>query len=122
MSSKPRKVRKRMYEAPHHVKSSQLRAPLIKELREKYGVRSVRVRKGDVVKVMRGAYKGVEGKIINVDVESGRVSIEGITREKIGGGTVPVMIHASKVMVTNLNLDDKWRRMKLEKTAPKVSE
>ncbi|MEM2210689.1 MAG: 50S ribosomal protein L24 [Nitrososphaerales archaeon] len=122
MSSKPRKVRKKMYEAPHHIKSSQLRSPLIKELREKYGVRSVRVRKGDIVKVMRGAYKGVEGKIISVDVKSGRVSIEGITREKIGGGTVPVMIHASKVMVTNLNLDDKWRRMKLEKTAPKVSE
>ncbi|MCS7116626.1 MAG: 50S ribosomal protein L24 [Nitrososphaerales archaeon] len=122
MSSKPRKVRKRLYEAPHHIKSSQVCAPLSKELREKYGVKSLRVRKGDMVKVMRGTYKGVEGKVTEVDVESGRVAIEGITREKVGGGTVPVMIHASKVMITSINLDDKWRRMKLEKSAPKVSE
>lgn len=74
----------------------------------------MRVRKGDTVKVMKGEYKGVEGKVTGLDLESGRVIIEGVTREKIAGGTVPVKIHASKVIVVGLNLDDKWRKEKLE--------
>lgn len=112
---RPSKVRKRMYEAPNHVKSSMVGAALSSELREKYGVRSVRVRKDDSVKVLRGEYKGVEGKVTKVFTESGRINIEGVTREKIAGGTVPIKIHASKVMVASLNLDDRRRKKKLEK-------
>jgi large subunit ribosomal protein L24 len=91
-----------------------LRAHLAKELRTKYSTRSVRVRKGDTVKVLRGEYSGVEAKVTTVDPRSGRLSIEGVTREKIAGGTAPIRIHASKVFVTALNLDDPWRKKTLE--------
>lgn len=91
-----------------------LRARLVDELRTKYARRTVRVRKGDTVKVLRGEYSGVEAKVTAVEAPSGRVSIEGVTREKIAGGTVPIQIHASKVMVTALNLDDRWRKNALE--------
>jgi large subunit ribosomal protein L24 len=91
-----------------------LHASLVGELRSKYTKRSVRVRKGDTVKVLRGEYSGVEAKVTAVHPRSGRLSVEGVTREKIAGGTVPIQIHASKVMITALNLDDPWRKKALE--------
>lgn len=109
----PGKVRKQVQNAPKHVRSSLIGATLSHELREKYGIRSIRVRKDDSVKVLRGEYAGVEGKVTKIFTGSGRITIEGVTREKIAGGTVPVKIHSSNVMVTNLNLGDEWRKKKL---------
>jgi len=92
-------------------------ATLSHELREKYGIRSIRVRKGDSVKVLRGEYAGVEGKVTRVFTREGRVTVEGVTHEKIAGGTVPVKIHASKVMVMKLDLSDEWRKKRLERVS-----
>lgn len=114
MSTKPGKTRKSFHTAALHVVSKRLSASLSSELASKYNRQSVRLRKGDSVKVLRGEYKGVEGKVTAVEVESGRVMVEGVTREKIAGGTVPIKIHASKVFATALNLDDKWRKTRLE--------
>ena len=114
MSSKPRKMRKRMFNLPPHKRSKLLSAHLAESLREKYGVRSLRIRKGDTVRIMRGEYKGIEGKVTAVYPESQRIAVEGVTREKASGDTVPIKIHASKVMITNLNLDDPFRRGKLK--------
>ena len=33
------------------------------------------------------------------------------------GTTIPVPIHPSKVMITRLNLDDKWRKKALDRKA-----
>lgn len=115
--TRPGKSRKMAHEAPNHRKSDAVRATLSPELRERVGSRSVRVRKNDSVRVLRGEFKGVEGKVTKVLTDVSRITIEGVTREKIAGGTVPVKIHVSNVMVNNLNLDDKWRRQVLEKTS-----
>lgn len=117
MSAKPSKVRKQFYMAPLQARSARIRAPLSQELKTKYRINAVRVREGDSAKVTRGEYEGVEGKVTAVYTDTGRVAVEGITREKIKGGTVPVRIHASKVMITGLNLDDKLRKQKLEALA-----
>ena len=100
---------------PHHKRGKMLSAHLSDELRAKYGTRSLPIRKGDTVKIMRGEYAGVEGKVVAVYREIGRIAVEGVTREKIAGGTAPVKIHASKVMITALNLEDKWRQKILER-------
>jgi len=78
------------------------------------------LRKGDTVRVMRGDRKGVEGKVSKVDLKKYRVSVEGVTREKVDGTAIPVLIHPSKVMIINLNLDDKWRRDLLDRKKPKT--
>ncbi len=109
------KMRKLVHCPPNNRLSSKIRATIAHEQREKYGIRSVRIRRDDRVRVLRGEYKGVEGKITKIYTESGRINIEGVTREKISGGSIPIKIHASNVMVTSLNLDDQWRRKKLEK-------
>jgi large subunit ribosomal protein L24 len=83
-------------------------------LKKDFGKKSISIVKGDTVKIMRGEYKGVEGKIEKLDTNRGRLSIEGVKREKIKGGNVKVQIHASNVQITSLNLDDKMRKSKLE--------
>ncbi len=91
-------------------------AALSKELRGKHGHRTVRPVKGDGVRIVRGGFKGIEGKITGVDSELGKLFIEGVTREKQAGGkTSPFPIDASKVVITSLNLDDKLRKQRLEK-------
>jgi len=91
-------------------------AALSEDLREKHGRTSVRPIKGDGVKIVRGGFKGIEGKVTGVDTRLGKLFIEGVNREKIAGGkTSPVPIDSSKVVVTSLNLEDKLRKNRLEK-------
>src|SRR6266849_8837939 len=89
---------------------------LSEELRDKHGRTAVRPVKGDGVRIVRGGFKGIEGKITGVDTKRGKLFIEGVTREKAAGGkTSPVPIDASKVVITNLNLEDKIRKQRLER-------
>jgi len=95
-------------------KSNNICSNLSSNLKKDYNKKSVRLVKGDTVKIMRGEYKGVEGKVEKLHTQKGRLSIEGVQREKIKGGNVKVQIHASNVQVTSLHLDDKKRKSKLE--------
>jgi len=85
-------------------------APLSSDLKKSHGINTLPVRRGDTVKIMRGEREGFEGKVAGVDRTKYRISIEGVTRERVDGTAVPVPIHPSKVMITSLNLDDKWRK------------
>jgi large subunit ribosomal protein L24 len=114
-SSQPRKVRGAVRVRSKGANSSALSSTLSRDLKEKHSTNHLGLRKGDTVKIMRGDFKGIEGKVLKTFTRTGRITIEGVTREKLKGGSVPVKIHASKVMLTNLNLDDKVRRKKLEK-------
>lgn len=91
-----------------------LASPLSPELQAKYNLRSFPVRKGDTVRILRGNYIGVEGKITRVDTRGYRVYIEGVTTEKTDGTTVQVPVNPSKITLAKLNLDDKWRKKALE--------
>lgn len=86
-----------------------LTAPLSDDLVERYKVKSFAVRKGDSVKIVRGDFAGIEGKVTEVDRGTNRLFIEGVTREKVSGKQTKVSVDSSKVLITNLNLDDKWR-------------
>ena len=108
-SSKPSKQRKRMFRSPLHRRRRMLAANLSDELRQKYGVRGISLREGDSVRIMRGDFEGLEGKIEKVEYETGRIFVEGMTREKTAGVASKLPVHASKVRITNLNLSDKWR-------------
>jgi large subunit ribosomal protein L24 len=119
----PRKQRKRLFQAPLHIRYKQFSAPLSPELKASHNTRSVPVRVGDTVKIVRGDRKGFEGKVTQVDRQKYKIFIEGITREKVDGSTLHIPIHPSKVMITNLNIDDKWRKQALErKTKERLEE
>jgi large subunit ribosomal protein L24 len=100
---------------PKHSKERTLRSSLSGELKEKYGRRNVRVVAGDTIKVMRGEYSGIEGKVEKVNTKRGSLAIEGIQREKIRGGNVKVQINTSNVIITNLHLDDEYRQTSLRR-------
>src|ERR671933_1462748 len=95
---------------PKHVRDKNICSTLTDDLREQYTRRSIRVIKGDTVRVMRGEYAGIEGKVEKVNTSRGTLSIEGVQREKVRGGNVKVQIHSSNVIVSGLNLDDKYRQ------------
>ncbi len=117
---KPTKMRNKMiYLATYQTRSKQLGSALSKDLHKKYGKRSIRVVEGDSVKIVRGEYKGVDGKISKVSTQKSTVSIEGIKKEKTKGDKFDVYIHTSNLLVTSLNSEDKWRMAKIEGKDPK---
>ena len=113
-SIQPRKQRKEMFNAPLHKKRKNMASHLEENLLLKYDKRAVPVIKGDTVKVMRGSFKGHEDKIARVNVKKRQLEIEGITMSKADGNKIAKPIHPSNVVITKLNLTDKWRRLKLE--------
>lgn len=114
-SKQPRKQRKFIYNAEHHLRRKMVSAHLSKELRDKYQRRSFPVRKGDEVQIMRGKFKGKKGKVVKVDYKKYRIYIEGITIKKADGTERLFPIHPSNTMIINLDLSDKKRVEALEK-------
>ena len=111
----PGKQRKRLFNAPAHLRHKLMSAPLSHELTVSKGAKTLPVRKGDTILIKRGDNKGFEGKVSRVDLKAFRIYIEGLTREKVDGTNIFIPIHPSKVEIRNLNLDDKWRKNILER-------
>jgi len=115
VTKSPRKQRKMLYNMPKHEKHKLMTARLSNELIEKYGVRSMPVRKGDKVVVERGDYVGHEGEIISVNRKAVKICVEGATIEKTDGTEKTYPIHPSNVVITKLDLSDEMRKKSLEK-------
>jgi large subunit ribosomal protein L24 len=114
-SKKPRKQRKFLYKAPLHIRRKMISAHLSKELREKYKRRSFPLRKGDEVKVMRGEFKGTIGKIVRVDTKKYKVYVDTVKKKRSVGTEYLVPVSPSNLMITKLNLEDKYRLKMLER-------
>jgi len=114
-SKKPRKQRKFLYNAPLHLRRKIISAHLSKELREKYGRRSLPLRKGDEVKVMRGESKGVVGKVVRIDTKKYKVYVDTVKKKRSIGTEYLVPLSPSNLMILKLNLDDKYRMKILER-------
>jgi large subunit ribosomal protein L24 len=112
-SEQPRKQRKARYQAPSHVKTKYLNAPLSAVLKEKYRKKTLRVIKGDTVKVTRGDFVGDEGLVDAVDTRKSKIVVHGVSLTKADGTEVPRLIDASNVQITKLNLTDTRRQEKL---------
>ena len=117
---KPTKMRNRMlFQATLQTKSKQLGSALSKDLQKKYGKKSARVVEGDSVTILRGEFKGVDGKISNISTQKSSVAIDGVKKEKTKGDKFDVYIHTSNLVINSLNSDDKWRMAKLEGKDPR---
>jgi large subunit ribosomal protein L24 len=114
-STSPRKQRKEMFNAPLHKKRKWLSSHLEENLLLKYDKRSITVIKGDTVRVMRGSFRGHEDKVAHVNVGKRSIEVEGITMSNAKGNKIAKPLHPSNVMITKLDLTDKWRRKKLER-------
>ena len=113
-STKKRKQRKYLYNAPLHIKRKHLSTHLSQELRDKYKKRSIPLRKGDTVKILRGGLRGHVGKVSEIHTKKMMVAIEKAALTKADGKSIPKLIHPSNLVVMKLH-DDMWRRKKLKK-------
>ena len=76
--------------------------------------RSLPVRKDDEVIIVRGTFKGREGKITQVYRKKWVIHVERVTRDKVNGSSVNVGIHPSNCVITKIKLD-KDRKALLER-------
>lgn len=115
-SEKARKQRKARTEASLHIKKRWVSAHLDSALMSEYNVRSLPVRKGDTVKIIRGAkdFKATEAKVASVDLKHCKIIVENITVPKADGTQKPKPIDPSDLLLTKLDLSDPWRKGKLD--------
>ena len=114
-SKKLRKQRKFLHKAPLHLRRKMISAHLSKELREQYKRRSLPLRKGDEVKVMRGEFKGTVGKVVRINTKKYKVYVDTVKRKRSVGTEYLVPLSPSNLMIVKLNLDDKYRMKILER-------
>merc|ERR1739838_1081970 len=123
VSSSRRKCRKAHFSAPSNVRRKLMSPPLSKELRQKYSVRSVPVRKDDEVLVTRGPFKSAQaGKVISVYRKKWILHIERVQREKANGATASVGIRPSKVEIVRLKMDRDRKKILDRKNKTKLQE
>ncbi len=116
-SSKPKKQRQYLYSKALHRKQKDLSGHLNKKLSGQLGKRSLRIRKGDTVKVLRGSKKGSEGKVTGVDYRRGVVFIEKLVRKKADGTEIALPVRASNLLIVDVDRSDarRFRRKKAGK-------
>ncbi|MFH1972882.1 MAG: 50S ribosomal protein L24 [archaeon] len=118
-SKNPAKQRKYRYNAPLHIQQRFMNVHLSPELRKKYGKRSITVRTGDKVIILKGQFKKKTGKVSEVKLKRGKVFVEGIEHIKKDGSKALYALNPTNLMITELILDDKMRKKKLVKVEEK---
>lgn len=107
---KPDSERKKYFSAKMHQKKKNLHIHLSKDLRKtmKQKKRAIGVRKGDMVKIMRGQHAGKNAKVTQVSIADRCVFLEGFTRKTARGKEIPVPFQASNLQLISL-LESKER-------------
>jgi large subunit ribosomal protein L24 len=115
VTTKARKQRKRLFTAPGHLRTRSLSAHVDEALRDKneWLPRAVPVRKGDQVKVMRGDFYGITGKVSAVDHRSRTVTVEDIVLEKMDKKKVARPLPTSNLVIMAFDESDPRRRERL---------
>ena len=98
-----------MRNAPLHIRRKFLTAPLTDDLRKSTSKKHLPIRVGDKVKVMKGEFRNIEGKVERVNVKKSKVYVEKVKVQKKDGSEASVPLFASNLMITVLNTDDKKR-------------
>ena len=123
MSSKqPRKQRLARYTAPYHRRHREMSSPIDKGLRERQlsrgfmYPRSMPVKKGDRVMIVRGEGKSKSATAISlVDRKARKVYVEGFTYFKSDGTELQRPIDASNLVIINPDWSDIRRRKVLNR-------
>lgn len=125
---KPDTERKKYYSEKLHKRKKRVRAHLSKDLRAKLKSkkRSLQVRKGDVVKVLRGSQKGKEAKVSKVSTLKRKVYLEGVTVTNSRSRDVFVPFEPSNVLLVGLEPTPERKKVFAEdafkKAKPKAEE
>src|SRR5437870_12342512 len=86
-----------------------LSARLSDDLTARHKVRRIPLRTRDTVRIMRGEFADLVGKVEKAEYSTGRIFVEGMTREKPAADSSKLPVDSSKVLITNLTLSHTWR-------------
>ncbi|EAR95274.2 60S ribosomal protein L26 (macronuclear) [Tetrahymena thermophila SB210] len=117
VSSARRKQRKAHFASPSHLRQTLMSAHLSKDLRSKYNVRSMPVRKDDEVLIVRGKFKGNKGKVTQVYRKKWAIHVEKISKNKLNGAPYQIPLSASQLVLTKLKLDKSRQSLLTRKAA-----
>ena len=109
--SRPRKNREVFRNLPYHQRKRLLNVHLSKELREEIHTRSLPVRKGDTVLVVKGKHSGWQKKVIKVSMKKMKIQIEGIKTTKTDSTEIFHWIEPSNCVITNIERNDDRKKM-----------
>ena len=130
VSKKAGKQRQAQPDAPLHERRKRIRARLITDDPDLTSIRSVTVRVGDEVEVLRGDFgfpnsvkadsrgkrlgqsrgrSGIKSNVVGVDTKSGFILVEGVTTTTADGKEEALPIHPSNLIVTKLYDGDPLR-------------
>lgn len=104
VSGSRRKSRLAHFSAPSHLRYKLLSANLSRELRQRYGVKSLPIRRDDEVTIVRGSSKDAKGKISQVYRKKWCLYVEKLVKNRINGATIRIPIHPSNVVITKLKI------------------
>lgn len=115
MTTKNPKVRrKQRFAMQMHKKKKLMNVALSKDLRVQMKRRSVGIRKGDQVQIIKGKFKNTQGTVTNVDIKKMKIYIDSAVVKKKGGGQVQVPLTTAKLKITKLVTTDKSRQKLVE--------
>jgi large subunit ribosomal protein L24 len=115
-SKQARKQRKYRHKAPLHVKQKFVSAHLSEVLRRRFERRSLPLRTGDEVMIMRGKDRGFKGKIERIDLKKSRIFLESLNMKKVDGSEVLKAVNPSNVVITDPKMEDKKRQNIIERS------
>ncbi len=105
-SKRPGKQRKYRGNLPLHQRKKLVNANLSKELRAKYKKRSMSIKKGFTVKIMKGKFKKKQGKVSKVNLKKLQIIVEGIQIKKLDGSKANFPLRASNLQIVKLESDE----------------
>lgn len=114
LSTQPRRQRRALFDADTFERRRRMSVPLSRELRTRYGRRSLPVRKGDTVRILSGSYKGREERVARIDRRDYSMTLDNVTGKTADAKMKPLPIRPSHLVLTRLNLADPWRRRVLK--------
>lgn len=117
----PRRQRRAGYNATTFERRLRMTVPLSRELRARFHRRSVPVRKGDTVRVMKGSYVGREERVQKVDRRGYTVTLDNVTLKTGEEKLKPLPIRTNHLLLVRLNLGDAWRREALRVSAEELT-
>ncbi len=118
----PSKQRNRITKATTFHRHKLMSVRLSTDLKEKYDVKKMPVRKGDTVYVTAGDFVGTEGKVLTADYKTQKLTIDGIVREKADKSKIMYPIHVSKLVIRRFGNVGQKRKVILERRAKKTLE
>ncbi len=117
----PRRQRRAVFEATTAERRHRMTVPLSRELRKRFHRRSVPLRKGDTVRVMKGSYIGREERVQKISRRDYSVTLDNVTLKSGEEKLKPLPIRTNHLLLVRLNLADEWRRETLKVRADELT-